>query len=84
MIKKNIATECCVTNGAEARVVGWKEKPLDETGKMTLETVFVELVTPPTPIQLEGLPPNVVPIHHMQSNIKCIMPNGKTLTISRD
>ena len=28
MIKKNIATECGVTNGAEAKVVGWKTKPL--------------------------------------------------------
>lgn len=84
MIKKNIATECCVTNGAEARVVSWISKPLDDTGKLQLETVFVELISPPKNIQLEGLPLNVVPINRTQQDIQCMMPNGKTLSIHRD
>ena len=84
MIKKNLATECCVTNGAEAIVVGWKCKPLDDTGKRILETVFVELISPPKSIQLEGLPLNVVPISKIASMTQCIMPNGKILNINRD
>ena len=84
MIKKNLAIECCITNGAEARVVGWKCRPLDDTGKMQLETVLVELIAPPTSIQLEGLLLNVVPIYKMQTKVKCMMPNGKMLSISRD
>ena len=84
MIKKNLATECCVTNGAEARVVGWKCRPLDDTGKMQLETVLVELIAPPTPIQLKELPLDVISIYKIQTKVKCIMPNGKVLSISRD
>ena len=68
------------TNGAEARVVGWKCRPLDDTGKMQLETVFVELIAPPTPIQLEGLPLNVIPIYKVQTKVKCMMLNGKVLS----
>ena len=84
MIKKNLATECCVTNGAEVRVVGWKCRPLDDTEKMQLKTVFVELIAPSTSIQLEGLPLNVMSIYKMQIKVKCMMPNGKVLSISRD
>ncbi|EKM50409.1 uncharacterized protein PHACADRAFT_104881 [Phanerochaete carnosa HHB-10118-sp] len=84
MIKRNLATECCVTNGAEGRVVGWKSKPLDDSGKMQLETVFVELTCPPKPTQLERLPANVVPISQVAVATKCMMPNGKVLTINRD
>ena len=51
---------------------------------MQLKTVFVELIAPPTSIQLEGLPLNVVPIYKMQTKVKCMMSNGKVLSISRD
>ncbi|KAI0067152.1 hypothetical protein BV25DRAFT_1868127 [Artomyces pyxidatus] len=50
MIKRNEATEVCVTNGAEGTVV--------ENGQETLDVVFVKLKNPPTPVQLEGLPQN--------------------------
>ncbi|EKM55811.1 uncharacterized protein PHACADRAFT_96286, partial [Phanerochaete carnosa HHB-10118-sp] len=84
MVKKNIATECCATNRAEARVVGWKCNSLDKTGKLVLETVFIELTSPSTFIQLDGLLLNVVFMHCAQISVKCIMPNGKILQISRD
>jgi len=45
MIKYNEATECCVTNGAEAVVVGWKSHLIAE-GRETLDTLFVKLVNP--------------------------------------
>ena len=84
MIKKNLATKCYATNKAETRVVDWKCRSLDDIKKMQLETVFVELIAPSTSIQLEGLPLNVVPIYKMQTKVKCMMPNGKVLNISKD
>lgn len=46
MIKKNIATECCVTNGAPAVVYDWNSTFLPD-GKEVLDTLFVQLVDPP-------------------------------------
>ena len=74
MIKRNLATELCVTNGAEGKVVGWKCRPLDDTGKQQLETVFVKLISPPTNVQLEGLPLNVVPIYKVQAKCHSFSP----------
>lgn len=75
MIKKNIATECGITNGAEGRVVGWTSKPLDATHAM-LDILFVELTSLPKPLQLPGLPLNVVPIVHCSEEITIIKPEG--------
>ena len=36
MIKYNEATECCVTNGTEAEVVGWTSRPIDESKNVWL------------------------------------------------
>ena len=83
MIKANEATECNVTNGAEAVVVGWQSSPLTED-KQKLEVVFVKLTAAPTPIQLEGLPENVVPITAHNMKIACVMPNDRTLSIYRN
>ena len=84
MIRQNLATECGVTNGAEGKVVGWRSKPLDESGRQLLKVVFVELTSPPKPIQLEGLPLNVVPVTRVQNQTKCLMPNNEILKIYRD
>lgn len=83
MIKINEATECCVTNGAEGVVVGWKSRPISED-KEALETLFVKLTAAPTTVKLDGLPENVVPISHQSRKIRCKMPNGNFLSISRD
>ena len=83
MVKHNVATECCVTNGAEATVVGWKcsymtpEKPI-------LDVLFVKLSNPSTTIKLQGLPENVVPIVRTSEKIKCQMPNDREMTIMRE
>ena len=82
MIKKNKATECSVTNGAEGVVVGWKTRPIDED-HVALDVLFVRLTSPPQPIQLEDLPENVVPVAHEQINIACTLPDGKVVNISR-
>ena len=82
MIKQNEATECCVTNGAEAEVVGWTSKPINEEKNM-LDTLFVRLTSAPRPIKLPGLPENVVPLPCREQVIKCRLPDKKLLTITR-
>lgn len=82
LIKYNEATECGVTNGAEAIVVGWKSKPISENRK-GLEVVFAMLTSPPNPIKLDGLPENVVPIMAQTQAITCQMRYDKEYRISR-
>ncbi|TFK51589.1 hypothetical protein OE88DRAFT_1629626, partial [Heliocybe sulcata] len=81
LIKKKIATECCITNGAKARVVTWHSHDID--GVNILDTLFVELVNPPKEIQLEDLPPNVVPISREALEIECRLPNDTLEKIVR-
>ena len=81
MIRMNIATECSVTNGAEAVVVGWKTRPIDQD-HMGLDTLFVKLVNPPKSIKLQGLPENVVPISRLAESIRITLSNGDKPTIN--
>lgn len=83
MIKKNIATECGVTNGAEGTVVGWTSRPIDKDHN-ALDTLFVKLTSCPKPIQIEGLPENVVPISHLAMSISVTLPNGDDRPVNRD
>ena len=83
MIKYNEATECCVTNGAEAVVVGWKSHLIAED-RETLDTLFVKLVNPPKNIQLDGLPQNVVPISKHAMCVPCDLPNDSVVRVSRE
>lgn len=83
MIKKNKATECSVTNGAEDVVAGWTTRTIDAE-HTALEVLFVQLTSPPKPLQLEGLPLNVVPVGHETINVACNLPDGQVLNISRD
>ena len=84
MIKKNKATECGVTNGAEGIVVGWKARSIDSTHE-TLDVLFVKLTSPPSPIKLQGLPENVVPITSETINLKITLPmkNSDVINITR-
>ncbi|KAH7907982.1 hypothetical protein BJ138DRAFT_973005, partial [Hygrophoropsis aurantiaca] len=61
MIRNNDATELCITKGQEGKVVGWQSS-IGSKGQQVLDTLFVLLVNPPTTVQIEGLPLNVVPI----------------------
>ncbi len=83
LIKYNEATECCVTNGAEAKVVDWISHKHPQSKREMLKILFVELQNPPTPIQLEGLPLNVVPISPDSKSINCALPDGSQLKINR-
>ena len=86
LIKKNIATECCVTNGAEATVVGWKKKYLKHHTEdvSVLDVLFVKLTNPPRTIRLNGLPENVVPLTPTSSTIECQLPNGDKISVCRE
>jgi hypothetical protein len=72
-----------ILNGAEATVVGWKSIQLKNEYDV-LQTVFVRLSDPPVQIRLEGLPPNVVPVSKQTIDIRCELPNGSHLSISRE
>jgi hypothetical protein len=82
MIKLNVATECCVTNGAEATVVGW-DSHQNACNKQVLDILFVELKDPPSSIHLPGLPKNVVPIMPCKTPIKCMLGDDKLIYIRR-
>jgi len=83
MLKYNDTTECCITKGAEATVIGWQTEQGPE-GQTVLETLFVELKDPPKMIKIDGLPDNVVPItRHIIATI-CYLPNDDKIPLSRD
>lgn len=83
LIKYNEATECCVTNGAEAHVVDWISYLDPDTQARTLKTLFVKLHNPPSEINITGLPTNVVPISPESRQIACQVPEGSIITIKR-
>jgi hypothetical protein len=83
MIRKNEATELCITKGQEGTVAGWQE---DEgpSGQRILDTLFVRLTNPPQTIQIQGLPENVVPIIKTKKTITCQFINDDKIVIERD
>jgi hypothetical protein len=66
MIRNNSATEMCITKGQEAIVHAWDSHKTTE-GRDVLDTLFVELTNPPTPVKLDGLPLNVIPLHQQNT-----------------
>jgi hypothetical protein len=82
MIKSNVATELCITNGQEATVVGW-QSTVGQLNQQMLDVLFVKLKSPPKMIQIEGLPENVVPLTRSTVFITCKLPDGTAISISR-
>jgi len=82
MIKCNIATELCITNGQEATVIGWQSK-VGSQKQLMLDTLFVELNNPPSKVQINGLRENVVPLTCTINSITCTLPDDSKVTISR-
>ncbi|KDQ57392.1 hypothetical protein JAAARDRAFT_97100, partial [Jaapia argillacea MUCL 33604] len=82
MVKFNKATECCVTNGAEATVYDWDDEVLP-TGQKALKTLFVKLKNPPKNIQLPGLPLNVVLISRQKKTMLHSLPDDSMVAIAR-
>src|SRR5882762_1435159 len=83
MLRKNEATECCITKGAEGTVAGWQSS-IGLHGQPMLDTLFVKLTNPPKIVQFEGLPPNIVPITRHSTRVICKMWNDDVLTVSRN
>jgi hypothetical protein len=83
MIRVNEATELCMTKGQEAVVAGWHDS-LGPAGQRILDTLFVRLIDPPKPVQLPGLPLNVVPLNRTSSPITCLLPDDTIVSIMRD
>ena len=83
MLRHNDATECCITKGAEATVVGWQSIKGPE-GQTVLDTLFVKLENPPKTVQIDGLPENVVPLTRHTTSTMCSLPNDIEIYLSRD
>lgn len=84
MIKKNIATDSCITNGAEANVMGWESHKVTRYNHdiEILDVPFVKLKNPAYRVQVSGLPENVIPITRLSKRIACTPPNGYTEIIN--
>ena len=82
MIRANFATELCITKGQEGHVYGWQSTK-GTKGQCILDTLFVKLSNPPSDVQFEGLPENVVPLSRSSTVIKASLPNDDTIYISR-
>ncbi|KAL0960754.1 hypothetical protein HGRIS_005776 [Hohenbuehelia grisea] len=82
IIKQNFATELCITNGQEGIVHDWTSAT-GTRGQHMLDVLFVRLINPPSPVILEGLPENVVPLTRTTKVITCDLPNDAKITISR-
>ncbi|KIK54339.1 hypothetical protein GYMLUDRAFT_77168 [Collybiopsis luxurians FD-317 M1] len=61
IIRYNVATELNITKGQQATVYCWHTSKGTHSN-LVLDTLFVELEKCPTPVNLEGLPMNVVPL----------------------
>ena len=81
MLCQNDATECCITKGAEGTVAGWQSS-IGSHGKLMLDTLFVKLSNPPKTVEIDGLPPNVVPITRHSTRTTCKLWNDEVLTVS--
>ena len=82
MIQYNYATELCMTRGQEGFVCGWQSKT-GFRGQRILDTLFVGLKNPPTDVQIDGLPKNVVPVYTTTNNLFATLPNDERYYISR-
>ncbi|KAH7903669.1 hypothetical protein BJ138DRAFT_1020268 [Hygrophoropsis aurantiaca] len=83
MIRNNDATELCITKGQEGKVVGWQSS-IGSKGQRVLDTLFVLLVNPPSAVQIEGLPPNVVPISKSVNTIPVRLHDDSVRHVQRE
>ena len=82
MIRKNEATELCITKGQEETVAGWEESE-GPSGQRILETLDVRLDRPPQTIQIDGLPENVVPLTRTKKTVTCQFLNDTKILIAK-
>jgi hypothetical protein len=82
MIRTNFAIELCMTRGQEGYVHGW-QTTTGSQGQRMLDTLFVKLKNPPTTVQMDGLPENVVPVCPTMNTVRATLPNDESYCISR-
>ncbi|KIK54047.1 hypothetical protein GYMLUDRAFT_177878 [Collybiopsis luxurians FD-317 M1] len=78
----NVATELNITKGQQATVYMWHASKADH-GKLVLDVLFVLLENPPSPVILEGLLHNVVPLLPRKNAGYVVLPNDRKIYISR-
>lgn len=84
IIRNNEATELCMTKGQEGFVRGWSSKSIPGyDDKQTLETLFVELISPPKNVTIPHLEPGVVPLTKISTALTAVLPNDQTVKLSR-
>ncbi|KAF5367284.1 hypothetical protein D9615_010468 [Tricholomella constricta] len=82
MIRQNAATELCITRGQEGFVHSW-QSATGSHGQRILDTLFVRLSKPPKPVDIPGLPRNVVPLTRSSVDTVCSLPDDSSLNVSR-
>ncbi|KAJ3965254.1 hypothetical protein EV361DRAFT_781854, partial [Lentinula raphanica] len=82
IIRHNFATELNITKGQRGVVYSWQSKKglLDHEH---LQTLFILLIKPPSPIQIEGLPVNVVPIVCRENKGYITLPDDTRIFVTR-
>ncbi|KAJ3845773.1 hypothetical protein EV368DRAFT_1497, partial [Lentinula lateritia] len=85
MIRRNLATELCMTKGQEGIVYGWQTKR-GTRNQMMLDVLFVKLINLPSArvINIDGLPENIVPVYSTSNTMIVTLPNGSALSIMRE
>ncbi|TFK73096.1 hypothetical protein BDN72DRAFT_762143, partial [Pluteus cervinus] len=82
MIRRNFATELCITNGQEGTVYGW-DTMVGNKNQTVLKTLFILLTNPPKNVHFDGLPINVVPVPQTTTVTDCHLPSDAHIWISR-
>ncbi|KAJ3965602.1 hypothetical protein EV361DRAFT_810428 [Lentinula raphanica] len=82
IIRHNFATELNITKGQRGVVYSWQSRKglLDHE---YLQVLFVLLINPPSAIQVEGLPANVVPIPCRENKGYVTLPDDTKIYIGR-
>jgi hypothetical protein len=83
MIRCNSATELCVTKGQEGFVYSWQTAK-GSRGQQILDTLFVKLDNPPTPVKFDDLPENVIPLSRTSNSIYCSLQDDTQVNINRN
>ncbi|KAL4263449.1 ATP-dependent DNA helicase [Pleurotus pulmonarius] len=82
VLRHNYATELCMTKGQDAVMVDW-DFSISDNGVHALDTLYVRLQDPPREVRIAGLPTNVVPLVRRTVTVRCLLPNGATVTVKR-
>ncbi|KAJ7753768.1 hypothetical protein B0H16DRAFT_1316716 [Mycena metata] len=83
LLRTNDATELCMTKGQESVVVGWDES-VGPRQQRVLDTLFVRLENLPKPVQIPGLPENVVPLIRGSVHTTVLLEDDTLLSITRE